>query len=278
MRKLTPPRTRTSFPLRQFWAQLDGSIAVLVFGATTLAFASSASWLLNPGTGDWNTAGNWNPATIPNAAADTATFATSNLASVSVTANTEVNSIVFNAGASAFFVTAQPTSTLTLSGAGITNNSGITQTLVTAVNGAGVTGRISFTGSANAGSQTAFFNNGGTVNGTFGGATRFFGTSNAGSGTFIANGGAVSRPRARRDGPAPRRPRHLSRTQAPPAPCLHAGRLDMLDGSRNPLRHLPRNYPRKDDQGRRELRFMGVLPARAPAHTSGLGMSSAPPI
>ena len=192
MRKLTPPSTRSSFPVQRFCQYLDGSIAALVFCAGALAFAGSASWLFNPGSGDWNTASNWNPATIPNATADTATFATSNIASVSVTANTEVNGLVFSAGASAFIVTAQPTSTLTISGTGITNNSGITQTFATAVNGAGANGIISFTNGASAGSLTAFFNNGGTVSGLFGGSTRFFGTSTAGSGTFTSSGGTVS--------------------------------------------------------------------------------------
>ncbi len=37
-----------------------------------------------------------------------------------------------------------------------------------------------------------FTNNGGTVNGGFGGITQFTGTSNAGSGTFVNNGGQVS--------------------------------------------------------------------------------------
>src|SRR5436309_2967903 len=68
--------------------------------------AASATWKTGPATGDWNHAANWTPPTIPNGTSDTATFATSNRRAVSVSANTEVNGIVFNAGASAFTITA----------------------------------------------------------------------------------------------------------------------------------------------------------------------------
>jgi hypothetical protein len=48
--------------------------------AASPAFAGSATWLNAPGSGDWNTNGNWNPATgVPNAAVDTATFGTSSI-------------------------------------------------------------------------------------------------------------------------------------------------------------------------------------------------------
>jgi hypothetical protein len=61
--------------------------------------AGSARWKASPATGDWNTATNWTPQTVPNGLSDTATFATSNTTTVSLSANTEVNSIVFNPGA-----------------------------------------------------------------------------------------------------------------------------------------------------------------------------------
>ncbi len=38
------------------------------------AQAGSATWTLNPTSGDWNTAANWTPATIPNSPTDIATF------------------------------------------------------------------------------------------------------------------------------------------------------------------------------------------------------------
>src|SRR5262249_6455736 len=63
------------------------------------AFAGSATWNLKPTSGDWNTAANWTPATVPNGPADTATFGISNTTGAFISVNTEVNSIVFNAGA-----------------------------------------------------------------------------------------------------------------------------------------------------------------------------------
>jgi len=160
--------------------------------STSPAFAGSAQWDLSPGSGDWNTAANWTPMTVPNGSGDTATFATSNTTGVSISANTEVNGIVFNAGASAFTITASTTFTLTLSGTGITNNSGITENFVTAVDGAGNFGQIRFNNSATAGISTAFTNNGATVSGGGGGTTLFVNTSTAGSGTFTNNGGTAS--------------------------------------------------------------------------------------
>jgi hypothetical protein len=59
------------------------------------AFADSATWKLNPTSGDWNTATNWTPETVPNGPSDTATFATSNTTEVSFSATVEVNGIVF---------------------------------------------------------------------------------------------------------------------------------------------------------------------------------------
>src|SRR6266513_1979400 len=84
--------------------------------------AGSATWLLNPTNGDWNTAANWTPATVPNGPTDTATFALSNVTSISVSVLTTVNGIAFSSGASAF--TIKPMD-LEISGAGITNNSSI---------------------------------------------------------------------------------------------------------------------------------------------------------
>ena len=65
----------------------------------------------------------WTAGGPPNGSADTATFATSNITGVSISAFTEVNGIVFNAGASAFTITVSTTKQLTISGTDITNNS-----------------------------------------------------------------------------------------------------------------------------------------------------------
>ena len=155
--------------------------------------AGSATWNLNPGSGDWNTATNWTPATVPNGAASAATFALSNTTGLSLSAFTEVNGVAFNAGANAFTITASPPFQLTISGVGITNNSGITQNFVNAVDGVSKGGGVvEFLNSATAGSLTAFTNNGGVVSGAAGTGILFYNTSTAENGTFTNNGGAVS--------------------------------------------------------------------------------------
>src|SRR5439155_16275992 len=129
---------------------------------------------------------------VPNGPSDTATFALSNTTGVSLSADTEVNGIVFNPGASAFTIATSPGFQLTISGVGITNNSGIAQNFVAAVDSNGSNGLIAVTNSATAGSQTSFTNNGGAVSGAEGGVTEFFDISTAGNGSFTTNGGAAS--------------------------------------------------------------------------------------
>src|SRR5207248_1989637 len=163
-------------------------------------FADDASWI-SLGSTDWNTNGNWltDPAGggYPGTSAgNTATFrdlSTVTSLFVSVTPANSIAAITFTAlETHSFTITVNPTVTLTLSGTGITNNSGITQNFVTAVDGAGNRGLILFNNSATAGSMTSFTNNGATVFGGVGGRTQFFNTSTAGSATLIANGGTAS--------------------------------------------------------------------------------------
>src|SRR6266699_6058401 len=91
----------------------------------TVAYGISAQWDLDPISGDWNTAANWTPMGVPNGPADVATFGLSHTTDVSISADTEVNSIVFTPTATnPYTITASAGLTLTISGAGITNNSG----------------------------------------------------------------------------------------------------------------------------------------------------------
>jgi hypothetical protein len=41
-------------------------LAVAWFTVSPTALAGSATWLTNPGSGNWNSATNWTPATVPN--------------------------------------------------------------------------------------------------------------------------------------------------------------------------------------------------------------------
>src|SRR5437763_429483 len=192
---------------------------VAAIGVSNSVRAGSATWDLNPVSGDWNTATNWTPATVPDGSADTATFAVSNTTAISISANTIVDGITFAPGASSFTITASPFFALTIRGVGITNNSGTTQNFVATRNfsfpqqivfsnsatagtstiftnnngiggfGGGITIFDGFEGSPTAGSAT-IINDGGTASGAFGGTTRFFiGTPTADSATLIANAG-----------------------------------------------------------------------------------------
>ena len=150
------------------------------------SLAGSATWNLNPTTGDWNTATNWTPATVPNGPADIASLDNSSQTGLSVSAPTEVSEIVFNPGASAFTIAPKASTqvnVLTISGAGIINNSGITQNLATNSHGF-KTSEIHFTNAASAGTGTYITNHGNPVAGLFA-YTQFFNNATAGSATIV---------------------------------------------------------------------------------------------
>src|SRR5436190_4391223 len=110
----------------------------LMFLVPAVTYAISAQWDLDPISGDWNTDANWTLNRVPNGASDIATFGLSNTSDVSISANTEVNSIVFTPAASnPYTLTASPGLTLTISGVGIVNNSGRTQKLLTSNDASG---------------------------------------------------------------------------------------------------------------------------------------------
>jgi autotransporter-associated beta strand protein len=91
--------------------------------------AGSATWRSDAPGDDWSNAANWSPMTVPNGPSDVATFATSSMTSIFLEAYDEVSSIVFPAGASSYTITDMKY-TLTISGAGVINNSGATQNFV----------------------------------------------------------------------------------------------------------------------------------------------------
>jgi autotransporter-associated beta strand protein len=149
----------------------------LLFGIPTVTYAISAQWDLDPISGDWNTAANWTPMGVPNGPADTATLGLSNTTDVSISADTEVNSITFTSAATnPYTITANPRLTLTISGSGITNNLEDTQNFVTTADASGNIGTIVFSHNATAGSNVSISNKGGT--------TSFFDTSTAPTGEF----------------------------------------------------------------------------------------------
>src|SRR4026207_2002098 len=110
---MTAPTTRTSYQydppvhLRPSNTNRTMKNALPFFSAffllfSNLVYAGSATWNLNTASGDWNTATNWTPATVPNGPADIATLGVSNSTDVSVSTATEVDGIIFNPSASVF--------------------------------------------------------------------------------------------------------------------------------------------------------------------------------
>jgi autotransporter-associated beta strand protein len=134
---------------------------------------------------------------VPNGPNDTATFQTSIQRFVSLSADTEVNGIIFDSGASLFEIVNGTAITLTISGAGVTNSSGITQTFF-------ISGHMAFTNASRAGDFTSFANPGTITfsnSASAGSATfinyanssiTFSGSSTAGSATFTNSGGYPS--------------------------------------------------------------------------------------
>ena len=157
--------------------------ALLFLAAQQRSLAGSATWEANPTSGDWNTAANWRPQTVPNTPSDTATFVTSTETQVGVSAITEVGGITFDPGADSFTITSEPGSPLKLSGSGIANNSGQLQTFLSQIDG-GFAGGFIFRNSATAGRLTTFGGSDGSV-------FIFYDTTSAGSAAFDLGGGTV---------------------------------------------------------------------------------------
>jgi hypothetical protein len=138
------------------------------------AFGSSATWLANPASGDWNAAGNWTTGGPPNGAADVATFDFSTVNNLLISAPTRLGSITFNAGGGTPY-TVSASRPLDFFGSGITNNSGMPQNFV-------VLNEIFLANNASAGSNTVFTVTEGFSN------VHFRDNSTAGNATFIING------------------------------------------------------------------------------------------
>ena len=87
---------------------LLSTVAAAALFAATSAQAQDATWLLNPGSGSFNTASNWNPAVVPT---NTAFFGASNTTSILFDPfiTTSIGTLQFNAGAPAYtFVRLHP--------------------------------------------------------------------------------------------------------------------------------------------------------------------------
>jgi autotransporter-associated beta strand protein len=167
-------------------AGLLGLLSLVSFSLHT-AQGGSATWDLNPTTGDWNAAANWTPMTVPNGPSDTATFDQTNETSVEVSAKTLIGSIVFTPQANAYTITVQPATVLTIAGMGIDNQSTVVPTLTEAPGPFGTSpGVLRFFGSASAGTAKVITAGGDDF--AVGGATIFADTATAGDAVLITTG------------------------------------------------------------------------------------------
>jgi autotransporter-associated beta strand protein len=157
--------------------------ALLFLAAQRQSLAGSATWATNATSGDWNTAANWRPQTVPNTSSDIATFATSNQKQIGISAITAIAGINFNQGADTFTIISEPGDPLTLSGSGIINSSGKLQTFLSETDG-GLGGGFIFENAATAGDMTSF-------GGAEGSTLIFYNLSSAGSAVFDLDGGTV---------------------------------------------------------------------------------------
>jgi autotransporter-associated beta strand protein len=151
--------------------------ALLILGAQQQSLAGSATWNLNPSNGDWNTAANWTPETVPNSETDVATFGQSNVTDINIS-QTFVGGMTFIAEADPYSFTIanqDAVAYLDLWGDGITNNSTSGQTFRLPFNALRAVS-VAFRNTSTAGDRVTYLVDGGDL--------FFFDSSSAGSATF----------------------------------------------------------------------------------------------
>jgi outer membrane autotransporter protein len=167
----TPSRARGRSAKFRAGLLAASSAAALVLGIPA-AHAQNATWT-GAVNGSFTTAGNWNPAAVPTAIA---TFGTSNVTSITTGQNTLVGEFLFT-GTSAFSFS-QQTGGFEFTGAGIVNNSMVTQTYDNTVNSA----NLAFANSASAGNNNVVITNEAGI--------KFLNNSTGGNATFVNNAAA----------------------------------------------------------------------------------------
>ena len=156
---------------------------VLLALSATFSYADSATWSMDPTSGDWNTAANWTPKVVPNGPSDIATFDTSGITEVSVRQLILLESINFSSSASAFTISTPPGGELAVIGSGVENNSGTIQNFE--IGGQVGESTIQFSNSATAGTLTTYTVTGSTDNVAL---IYFLQTSSAGNASFTNEG------------------------------------------------------------------------------------------
>lgn len=162
---------RVAAPLSRLLRALLAGTALFLPGPV---LAQDATWLLNPGSGNFNAGANWTPATVPTG---TAFFGLSNTTAILTTADASFDGLNFGVGASAYTITIG--NVLTITGAGVVNNSGQIQTLVN-------NNTLNFTGTSTAGDAAIITSNGNTTD--FSGSTGPLGDGKLSAGSIAGAG------------------------------------------------------------------------------------------
>ena len=109
--------------------------AVVLLLIVQISLAGSATWLSSPLDSAWENPNNWTPGGPPNGPSDIATFAQSSQTGVNISTSEEVNSIVFISGSAFLSVSPFRVGQLILSGPGVINNNGVSQSFAAANGG-----------------------------------------------------------------------------------------------------------------------------------------------
>jgi fibronectin-binding autotransporter adhesin len=148
------------------------------------AAAQVGTWLASPPSSDFNDGQNWNPGGVPN----NAIFGATDRPEVTVTDLLYDVNFTFDATAPAYTVT-QSTVLIIFTGAGIVNNSGVTQTFFrdfgfTDFSGFSTAGNVTI---AAASGTTHFLDNSSAANATIGGSVSFNNSSTAANATITGS-------------------------------------------------------------------------------------------
>jgi hypothetical protein len=160
-------------------AHLLTTTAAVALLAALPARAQDATWLVNPGSGNFNTAANWMPPTVPTG---TAFFGASNTTSIAFQAftTTSVGTLQFNPGAPAYSFTTENgfSTSISITGTGIVNNSSNAPTFII-----GNQANIFFRNASTAGNAIIIT--------TAGGLTGFVDSATGGNARFITTAGGA---------------------------------------------------------------------------------------
>jgi autotransporter-associated beta strand protein len=156
-------------------------LSCVVFGSAS-AWAQDATWDGDAGN-NWNSGSNWNPAAVPT---DEAFFNEegNDQAAPTLTANANINSILFQAGAGNYDITTNGFR-LSVNGSGVTNSSGVLQQFSNS--GVGSTLRFQNSATISAGIGGIEIVNGNN------GATVFLNSSSAGDARIVNGANGVTR-------------------------------------------------------------------------------------